>query len=331
MPPDPTATAPSDRKVGFSVETIDIRLIRIFMAVVEAGGLSAAQLELNLALSTISEKVSALEKRFGMKLCQRGRSGFELTTAGEQFYEECDRLLKALDQFGQRVGTLNAKMPRNLTIGLVDNMISDPRCPMSHALGQFTRQAPGVHLRLVALTPNELLAEVLARRVDMVVGSFPKVILGLDYIDLYEEPHHFYCSEAHPLFDVPETEVGIDTVRDHRIVARSYWGARDTRIFAIPSAHATVSDMEAEAHLILSGAFLGYLPEHMADVLSRRVKLRPLRRDLFSYSARFQIALRENWRSHAAQRLMVDSILEGLGDRAGSAPVPDRIADGRYR
>ena len=38
MPPDPTATAPSDRKVGFSVETIDIRLIRIFMAVVEAGG-----------------------------------------------------------------------------------------------------------------------------------------------------------------------------------------------------------------------------------------------------------------------------------------------------
>ena len=82
MPPDPTATAPSDRKVGFSVETIDIRLIRIFMAVVEAGGLSAAQLELNLALSTISEKVSALEKRFGMKLCQRGRSGFELTTAG---------------------------------------------------------------------------------------------------------------------------------------------------------------------------------------------------------------------------------------------------------
>ena len=83
MPPDPTATAPSDRKVGFSVETIDIRLIRIFMAVVEAGGLSAAQLELNLALSTISEKVSALEKRFGMKLCQRMRDRIVLKCAGK--------------------------------------------------------------------------------------------------------------------------------------------------------------------------------------------------------------------------------------------------------
>lgn len=307
-----SSSAPRDRQFPFSVETIDIRLIRVFMAVTEAGGMSAAQLELNLALSTISEKISALETRLGVTLCRRGRAGFELTAAGEQVYEDSKRLLGALDQFGQRVRSLNSKMPRNLGIGLVDSMISDPRTPISRALGRFAREAPGVHLHLAALTPNELLAAVLARRVDMVVGSFPKVMLGLDYIDLYDETHHFYCSEDHPLFDVPEAEIHIDAIREHRIVARSYWGARDTRIFAIPAPHATVSTMEAEAQLILSGAFLGYLPDHMAEALSQRVRLRPLRKDILSYSARFQIALRENWKSHPAQRLMVECIQGGL-------------------
>jgi DNA-binding transcriptional LysR family regulator len=307
-----TSPASKDRRFNFAVDTVDIRLVRVFVAVVEAGGMSAAQLELNLALSSISEKVSSLEKRYGLKLCSRGRSGFSLTTAGQQFYDECKDLLSALDTFSHRVGTLTDTMPRKLTIGLVDNMISDPSSPISMAFGRFASAAPSVHLHLMTLTPNELLNELMARRVDLVVGSFPKIVLGLDYIDLYTEQQQFYCAEGHPLFEVPDKEIGIETVREHRIIARSYWAERDTQIFAISSSQATVSDMEAEAHLILSGAYLGYLPTHMADTLSSRVPLRSLRPDLFSYRAQFQIALRENWRNQKAQRVMVGCIQDAL-------------------
>jgi DNA-binding transcriptional LysR family regulator len=296
---------PTARRLNFSVEAVDIRLIRIFMTVVEAGGMSAAQIELNLALSTISEKIAALEKRFGVRLCRRGRSGFALTEAGRQFYQDCERLIAALDQFGQSVGALSAQMPRNFVLGLVDNMISDPRCPVAGAIAAFTDEAPDVHLRLVTLPPSDLLSEVLARRVDMVVGSFPRIALGLDYVDLYSETHHFYCCASHPLFAVPDAEIEIDTIRAHRIIARGYWGLRDTRIFAIDAPHATVVDMEAEAHLILSGRYLGYLPDHMAATLSARTPLRAIRSDLFSYKARFQIALRPGWRPNRALSRMV--------------------------
>lgn len=303
------------RSYSFNLETVDIRLIRIFMAVVEAGGLSAAQLKLDLALSTISEKIAALESRFGLKLCRRGRAGFALTEAGQQFYVEAERLIAAVDVFGGRVGTLSSAMPRKLTLGLVDNMISDPRCPISPAIRAFAEETPNVHLRIVTLTPNELLNEVLARRIDLVVGSFPKMVLGLDYIDMYAEQHHFYCSAAHPLFDVPDAEIDIDMIRDFRIISRSYWGARDTRIFAISAPQASVSDMEAEAHLILSGAYLGYLPEHMAAVLSQRVALRPIRKDLLSYPAQFQIALREDWKTKPGLRLMVQCLQDATPTR----------------
>ena len=300
------------RRVNFSIESIDIRLIRIFMTVVEAGGMTAAQGELNLALSTVSEKISSLEKRFGVGLCRRGRSGFALTEAGEQFYQECEKLVSALDQFGQRTMALGSRMPRNFTLGLVDNMISHPDNNVSSAIADFADCAPGVHLKLVTLNPSELLSEVLARRVDMVVGSFPKMALGLDYIDLFDEQHNFYCAEGHPLFDVPDAAIDIETIRDHRIIARGYWGSRDTRIFAISAPHATVVDMEAEAHLILSARYLGYLPDHMAQTLSHMVRLRAIRPDLFSYNARFQIALRPNWERHPATKLMVESLRRRL-------------------
>jgi DNA-binding transcriptional LysR family regulator len=62
-----------------TLDTLDLRLLRIFVTIVEAGGFAAAQGELNLALSTISSHVAALEARLGMTLCRRGRSGFHLT------------------------------------------------------------------------------------------------------------------------------------------------------------------------------------------------------------------------------------------------------------
>ena len=58
-----------------SVDNADIRLIKIFLRLVEAGGLSAAQAELNLSLSTISGKISALEERLGVTSWRVLKSG----------------------------------------------------------------------------------------------------------------------------------------------------------------------------------------------------------------------------------------------------------------
>lgn len=301
-------------RVAISIEGSDLKLIRIFLRVVDAGGLSVAQADLNLALSSISERISALEERFGLKLCRRGRGGFALTKAGEEFYDECQRLVGTLDQFSARVTGLSSSLPRNVTLGLVDNMISDPHCPVSTALGRFVELAPNTHIEIITLTPGELLREVIAQKVDLVIGSFPRMALGLAYIDLHEETHNLYCAAEHPLFQVADAEVGIETVREHRIIARGYWASRDIRIFAIAAPHATVSNMEAEAHLILSGAYIGYLPDHFAKLFGTR--LRPLRPDLFSYRAKFQIATRQEWQGRPAIRSFIELLQEASEARA---------------
>ncbi|WP_243747190.1 LysR family transcriptional regulator [Yersinia pestis] len=61
---------------------MDLRLLRVFKAVVDCGGMSAAELELNISLSTISKHIKDLEQRLGLTLCQRGREGFAVTERG---------------------------------------------------------------------------------------------------------------------------------------------------------------------------------------------------------------------------------------------------------
>ena len=294
-----------------SLDTADIRLIRIFIRVVEAGGLSAAQPELNLSLSSISEKISALEQRLGVKLCNRGRSGFSLTEHGRQVFDEATRMLVSLEQFSKRVSGLKSRLTGTLSIGIVDNTITDPNSPFAAAVAAMVETAPNISFSVETRPPGELLRDVVGQKLDLAISSFPRVSLGLAYIDLYDETQNFYCGKNHPLFAVPDSEIGIETVRKHRIIGRSYWAARDIKIFAISAPHATVSNMEAEAHLILSGAYLGYLPDHFAAQFVSQGLMRSIRPDIFSYRARFQVATHEDWKKKPRVRAFIE-ILEQI-------------------
>lgn len=295
-------------RAPMTLDTADIRLIRLFMRVVEAGGFSAAQADLNLSLSSISEKIGALEDRLGLTLCRRGRSGFSLTENGRQVFEEGQRLLASLDQFSRRVAGLRSELAGTLNVGIVDNTITDPRSPVAATVKDLVARAPQMHLTLETRAPGELLRDTVSQKLDLAIGSFPRVSLGLAYIDLYDEMHHFYCGSGHPLFALEDSAVDIELVRSHRIIARSYWAARDIKIFAIAAPHATVSNMEAEAHLILSGAYLGYLPDHYARQFVEAGRIRSIRPSLFSYKAKFQIATAADWQSRPLVRAFVETL-----------------------
>lgn len=311
-----------------ALEGTDVRLLRLFMTIVEQGGFAAAQGELGLSLSTISAHVTTLETRLGVRLCRRGRSGFALTDEGRQVYEEARRLTASIETFEGRVRGLRGHLTGQFAVGLVDNTITDPSAPLERVFAAFAAAAPDVMPTVACRPPNELLRDVIAGTLDVAVASFPRVALGLAYVDLYEERQRFYCGAGHPLFAVPEAEVTIDAVRRHRIVGRSYWGQRDLKIFAIGGPKALVGDMESEARLILSGGFLGYLPEHYAAGFVAAGRMRALRPDLFDYAAPFQLAHRPEKLREPVARLFVETVGRVFAGRRGAvAAVPGRDRD----
>lgn len=294
-------------------DTIDLRLLRIFVTIAEAGGFAAAQSELNLSLPTISSHMTALESRLKLTLCRRGRGGFALTPEGSAIYEEARQLFATLDRFDQRTRGLRDRLTGTLTIGTVDNTISDSSLPLERVYARFSAQAPDAVVVIVTRPPSELLRDVVGRQIQLAIGSFPRMALGLIYADLYSETQKFYCGRDHPLFTVADSDISIALVRQHRIIARSYWGARDIKVFAIGSPRAVVSDMESGARLILSGAYVGYLPDHYAHPHVEAGRMRAIRSDLFGYKAPFQAATLPEARKEPLVSLFLELLLEEAG------------------
>lgn len=98
-PPKPPQRAP------LALSGLDFKLLKVFKAVVEAGGFSAAQNELNVGLAAISKQISDLEIRIGMRLCTRGREGFHLTEEGRLVYQASIDLFASVDNFRDRLSS----------------------------------------------------------------------------------------------------------------------------------------------------------------------------------------------------------------------------------
>lgn len=98
--------------------------LRTFVAVVEAGSISAAADRLDLAKSGVSRRLADLETRLGTQLVRRTTRRQDLTDAGRTLYERAVRLLDELEEAEQAArategslsGTLRVAAP--LSFGL---------------------------------------------------------------------------------------------------------------------------------------------------------------------------------------------------------------------
>lgn len=133
---------------------VDIKHLRLFKAVVECGGLSAAEEATGLGTSAISKQLSDLETRVGCQLCVRGRSGFQLTGEGQIAYAAALRLLDAIDEFREVLGTAKNEIRGELSLWLIDHCTLTPGNPVSVAIGRFHRTYPQVKLTVNVATPD---------------------------------------------------------------------------------------------------------------------------------------------------------------------------------
>lgn len=75
------------------MRAFDFQQLRTFVAVADAGSLSAAAPRLHLTQSTISEQVRKLEERAGLALFRRSPRGVQLTEGGRRLLDHARRLV----------------------------------------------------------------------------------------------------------------------------------------------------------------------------------------------------------------------------------------------
>lgn len=273
---------------------VDLRLLRVFRAVVEQGGLAAAELRLNMALSTISRHMRDLETRLGLPLCQRGRAGFALTREGARVYEATLALLSATEVFRHDIDDLHAPLGGDLHIALFEHTVTNPQSRVAEAIAQFCRIAPGARLHL-----HHGSIGVMERGLSdgaFHLGIFPEHFRSpsLCYQPLFEEAMPLYAGRGHAWFEQAPAAPGWEPLRHQSLATlRDHSPNLDLSQRHGLQRRATASDQEGVATLILSGHYLGFLPDHYAADFVKRGLMRAVAPGMLEYRCQFSVVTRQ--------------------------------------
>ncbi|MEE1866959.1 MULTISPECIES: LysR family transcriptional regulator [Pseudomonas] len=276
-----------------NLNDVDLRMLRTFCTIVEAGGFTAAQVRLNMSLPRLSVVIRDLEIRVGYSLCKRGKSGFQLTDEGMATYTAAQELFADIERFRQKTVAVNGRSQEHLQLGTVDSLATMPNSPLPCAIARFRKSNPRVRLQLHVMRPDELEQAVLEERLHLAIGAFHHRLSGLDYKPLFDEEQNLYCSAEHPFFNRPDESLTIDEISASDYVDRGYV-AENRRPYELHFRNMiSAFSMEAIALLLFSGSYIGYLPTHYAQTWVEQGRLRPILADRLSYISSFHCITRQ--------------------------------------
>ncbi|WP_409419872.1 LysR family transcriptional regulator [Marinomonas sp. RS-M-Aa-14] len=291
------------------ISDADLRILRIFRTVVECGGFSAAEVELNISRAAISIAISDLETRLGFRLCQRGRSGFSLTNEGSQVYDYTLQLLSSIEDFRTNINALHQHLKGELNIGITDNLVTLPHTRITRTLASLKDKGPHVTINIRMIPPTDIERGVLDGRLHVGIVPDLKILSGLDYHPLYEETSKLYCSDTHPLFTMADQTFSKAKLKEFDAVLPAYAQTPEIKAQHQPlTASATATDREGIAFLILTGRYIGFLPDHVAERWIRDGRMRAILPEQCHYITQFSAITRKGARAN----LILETFLKEL-------------------
>ncbi|KEZ79362.1 LysR family transcriptional regulator [Salinisphaera hydrothermalis] len=292
------------------ISDIDLRLLRVFRAVVDAAGFTPAAALLGISRSAVSIHMGELETRLGFTLCQRGRSGFVLTAEGEAVDQAARRLIAHLQSFRNEVNALHHELRGELNIGITDNLVTLPEMRITDALAALKDRGPAVHTNIHMMPPGHIETAVLDGRLHVGVTPALSRLAALDYIALYTEQTLLYAAVSHPLASTEAPTVAAIEAAD--AVLPAYPLSDEAQAVVDRLNHtATASEREGIAFLVLTGRYIGLLPEHYAQRWVDAGRLVALRPDIFSYAIDYHTITRSGRRPNRVLDTFLDRLVSG--------------------
>jgi LysR family transcriptional regulator, carnitine catabolism transcriptional activator len=135
---------------------MDLRRLRLFLAVVEHGGFTAAARAVHVAQPAISLAVRELEREVGTELVVRSRRGVTLTPAGEALVGPARQVERDAANAVAAVAAVTGLTAGHLDVASLPTLAADPLAGM---VGRFRQCHPGITVHLAAPADPAALAD----------------------------------------------------------------------------------------------------------------------------------------------------------------------------
>ncbi|MFT4767064.1 MAG: DNA-binding transcriptional LysR family regulator [Glaciecola sp.] len=182
-----------------------LRQLRHVLALCEHRNYRRAAESLGLTQSALSVSIRRLEDDYGVALFERGQSGVHATEFGEIIARTARTTLGNIDQARREVDLLSNLNSGRVVIG------SDPWMAdriVAPALARLLRKYPKLRFRLRTHGWDELQEDLLARNVDVYVGSrLENVHSGIHTQSFALSSPVIICRREHPLTRLPALHI----------------------------------------------------------------------------------------------------------------------------
>lgn len=145
---------------------IDLRDIRLFVAVYEERSFTAAAKREFTTQPSISQRIRKIEDRFGVELFLRGKQSVEPTPAGGIYYRKCVEILRLHAEVAEELARYKGETTGELRVGLLQSLT---RSVMAPTMNEFMRGSPNVTVRVFESFGNVLLRRVRSGQLEFAV------------------------------------------------------------------------------------------------------------------------------------------------------------------
>lgn len=188
---------------------MELRTLRYFLAVVDAGSVTAAAGTVHVTQPSLSRQLRQLERDLDIVLLARRDGRLTLTAAGRQFLPVARDLVVRADAARDAAATLAAGRMRNITIAAPGTTLTDVLAPF------FATLEPDDPLPAVWEEVPRNIYAALARGADLVIGTTPPPP-ELGSRPLAELPVLAYVRRDHPW--AQRSRVGLDELVDQDLL-----------------------------------------------------------------------------------------------------------------
>lgn len=166
-------------------KNMELRSIHYFVAIAEAGNISAAAIKLGIAQPALTRHIKQLEGELNTILFNRFSRGVQLTASGRELLEFANRIVNEVAQAKQEITGLGLKPKGTIVFGASPTISS---ILMPRIVTDSLKEFPGINLKLMEGRSIRLNDFLLTGVLDMAILTNPLPTYKLHLTPLISEP-----------------------------------------------------------------------------------------------------------------------------------------------
>ncbi len=179
-----------------NLNRFDLVSLRLFVAVVDAGSLTAGAERFRISLAAASKRIAELEGHVGAPLLQRGTRGVAPTPAGLTLQQHAVELVARLEQLAMAMGDFHAGARGHLRLWANSSACNGL---LPDVLAEYCAAYPGIKIDLEEANSDEAVRAIRSGAAELGVIGEHTPCEGLEFFPCQRDELVLLTSASHPL------------------------------------------------------------------------------------------------------------------------------------